>query len=132
MTNNNEDKDSKPKLFHLEKTFIKTKSTTKSTIISRAKATWYLNPYMSCYSTNNWSLFVVKIHPKAWDFTTAKDHIIYSKSVDKVRIAFVGRSSIQLKGVAFMLQYKSNLISLYQLQEKKITYQNNSLSMILI
>ena len=55
---------------------------------------------------------------KIWDFTTARGQIIWSEGVRTVRIALAdGASSIKLKGVALVLEYKSNLILLGQLRD---------------
>lgn len=62
-----------------------------------------------------------KILPKAWDFTTAEEQIIQSKSVGTVYITLADGSSIKLESIALIPQCKSNLISLRQLWDNKIT-----------
>lgn len=42
-----------------------------------------------------------------------------------VQITFINKTSIELKKVAFVLEYKSNFILLNQLQDNKIIYHDN-------
>ena len=100
--------------------------------MTKTKSKWYLNFCISCHLINNRNIFVKKIQSKTWDFTTARRQIILFKGVEKVQIALIGRSSIQLKKVALIPECKLNLILLGQLQDNKITYHNNSASMLLM
>lgn len=104
----------------------------KSTIMSKTRATWYLDSCASWHLTNNHSLYVEKIQPKAWDFTMARGQIICSKDIGKVSIAFADGSSIKRKGMALVPDSKSNLIFMGQLQENRITYHNTDLSILLM
>lgn len=105
--------------------------TTESSIISRTQLTWYLDSCASRYLTNNQSLFVGKIQPKTWDFTTVKGQVIRLEGVGMVRIALTNRVSIELEGVTLVPECKSNLISLGQLQDNKITYYDKDIHMLL-
>ncbi len=66
-TTNLEERDSDPEPFWPDKTLM----TTESSTISRTRTTWYLDSCASQHLTNDQSLFVRKIQPKTWDFTTA-------------------------------------------------------------
>ena len=100
--------------------------------MTKAKPIWDLDSYVSCHLTNNQNIFVGKIQPKTWNFTTAGRQIIWSKVVGTIQIVLTGGSSIQLEGVALVPEYESNLILLGQLQDNKITYHDNSASMLLM
>lgn len=122
------DEESDPEPFRPGKTHI----TAESTIMSRTRATWYLDFCASRHLTNNRSLFVEKIQPKAWDFTTAGGQIICSEGVGTVSIALADGSSIKLEGVSLVPNCESNLISLGQLREHRITYHDTNSSMLLM
>ncbi len=94
--------------------------------------TWYLDSYTSRYLTNDRNLFVGKIQPKTWDFTTAGGQVIWSEEVGTVRIALVEEASIQLDGVALVPECESNLISLRQLRDNRITSHDKDSSMLLM
>lgn len=96
------------------------------------RATWYLESYISYHLANDHSLFVGKIQSKVWDFTTAGGQIICSKGVGMVSIALADGSNINLNGVALVSDYKSNLISLSQLQKNRITYHNTNSYILLM
>ncbi len=100
--------------------------------MSRTKSTWYLDSCASRHLTNDRSLFIGKILPKAWDFTTAGGQIIQFEGVGTVHISLADGSNIELEGIALVLQCKSNLISLGQLRDNRITYHDNSSSMLLM
>ena len=74
--------------------------TTEQPKMTEAKSTWYLDSCASRHLTNDRKIFVGKIQPKTWDFTTAGGQIIRSEGVGTVQIALTGGSSIQLEGVA--------------------------------
>lgn len=76
--------------------------TTESTIMSRTGATWYLDSCASRHLTNDRRLFVGRIQPKMWDFTTAGGQVIWLEGVRTVRIALADGASIKLEGVALV------------------------------
>ena len=61
-----------------------------------------------------------------WDFMTAGVQIIRSKDVGIVCIALADKTSIEFEGIALVLEYKSNFISLGQLQDNKIYHDQDT------
>lgn len=125
---NIEEEDSDPEPFRPGKALM----TAESSIMSKTRATWYLDSCASRHLTNDRSLFIEKIQPKTWDFTTAGGQVIRSEGVGTVRIALADGAAIELKGVALVPECESNLISLGQLRDSRITYHDENSFMMLM
>ena len=85
----------------------------------KTRDTGCLDSCASHHLTNDRNLFVGEIKAKRWDFTTAGGQLIRSEGVGTVKILLVDGSSIKLEGVADVPDFKSKLISLGQLRERK-------------
>lgn len=66
------------------------------------------------------------------DFTTASGQTLYAESIDTIAIPLSNDSTIKLEGVAYALKYDSNLISLSQLHDSKITFVDHTDAMTLV
>lgn len=96
------------------------------------KGVWYLDSCAFRHRTNNRDLFIEDLCPKCLDFTTAGGQTLRAKSIGTIAIPLADGSSIRLEGVAYAPECDSNLISLGQLRESKITYVNNPNAMTLM
>ncbi len=63
---------------------------------------------------------------------TAARQVIQIEEIGNVLIPLVDGNNIKLKNVALAPEYNSNLISLGQLRETRITYHNNPTVMTLM
>ena len=75
--------------------------------------------------TNNKDLFINELRPKYLDFTTAGRQTFCAESIGTIAILLANKSTIKLEGVAYAPECNSNLISLGQLRDSKITFVNN-------
>lgn len=66
------------------------------------------------------------------EFSITRKKIITSQDVNTIAILLSNNKSIKLLNVIFVLEYKSNLISLSQLQNTSFIYYDKSIRMILM
>lgn len=96
-----------------------------------SKSNWFLHSCASRHLCNNPSLFTNK-RDKSINFITAAGQIIRIEEISTVSIPLADGSKIKLQNVALAPEYDSNLITLGQLRETRITFHANSTAMILI
>lgn len=104
----------------------------KETDQQAPKGVWYLDSCASRHLTNNKDLFINELRPKCLDFTTASGQTLRAESIGTIAIPLVDGSSIRFQGVAYAPECDSNLISLGQLCDSKVTYVGNAGAMALM
>lgn len=100
------------------------------TSTSTPKDTWYLDSCTSRHLSNNWDAFE-DVREKVIDFTTAAGQVIRSEYVGTMVIPLKDGQSIKLERVTYTPDPNSNLISLGQLRESGIGYNDDPTSMTL-
>ncbi len=123
-----DDSDTKPKPFRPGKAYMAKEKFN----LQAPKGIWYLDLYASHHLTNNKDLFIDEFRPKYLDFTTVGEQILYAKSIGTIAIPLANGSTVKLAGVAYTPECDSNLISLSQLHNSKITFVDNADAMTLV
>lgn len=92
---------------------------------------WFLNSCTSYHFCNNQILFS-NLKAKSIDFVIAVEQIVWTEKTVTVSISLASDDNIKLHNVVLAPECNSNLISLCQLHEARITYHDNPLAMTLI
>lgn len=99
--------------------------------MQKTTSTWFLDSCASRHLCNDRNLFK-STRAKSIDFMTAAGQIIRTDEVGTVSIPIAGDTAIELHDVDFAPGCDSNLISLGQLRESGVTYQDDPTMMTLM